>query len=218
MSNNFEEIIIEEMGKNACCFSLYKDDVEFRGIVKCNFLIYGIPSECSEMDKEEIYGGDYKKAILLGNVRGSLILCNYILDKGGEPYEACDADSAELEYVMSALKEGPLSEEWNDIFQDVFYIDEIYIDEKYKKGIATKVAGDMLNELYGEKSDNDNLTAEGKEYQLYLDEEQINYLAGKRTSGVSYPESAKIKEIWDFYESFGYEEIGNSRLLYKKIR
>lgn len=48
-----------------------------------------------------------------------------------------------------------------------------------------------------------------------LNENEFNYLARRRQVGISYPESAKRKSEFSFFESNGFVEAGNSRLLYK---
>jgi len=39
----------------------------------------------------------------------------------------------------------------------------------------------------------------------------------RRHSGSSYPEEAKNKDEYAFFEANGFEEVGDSRLLYKCI-
>ena len=55
----------------------------------------------------------------------------------------------------------------------------------------------------------------GDIYQFSDDE--INYIMGRRNSGSSYPEEAKDKKEYIFYESHGFQEVGDSRLLYKEV-
>lgn len=50
---------------------------------------------------------------------------------------------------------------------------------------------------------------------MRLDEDELKLIMGRRHSGSSYPEEAKDCKEYAFYESNGFEEAGNSRLLYK---
>lgn len=55
----------------------------------------------------------------------------------------------------------------------------------------------------------------GDAYQFTEDE--LNMVMGRRHSESSYPEKAKDRKEYEFYEANGFEEIGDSRLLYKYI-
>ena len=63
--------------------------------------------------------------------------------------------------------------------------------------------------------ENGELIQFGERYQLTEDE--INIFMRRRFSESSYPECAKDKHEFDFYKANGFEEAGNSRLLYKFV-
>lgn len=62
---------------------------------------------------------------------------------------------------------------------------------------------------------NSNIINFGANYPF--SEEEVNMILGRRNPGISYPESAKDLDEFVFYELVGFSEIGNSRLLYKKV-
>ena len=51
---------------------------------------------------------------------------------------------------------------------------------------------------------------------LTLDEDQLNYILGRRIPAETYPETAKDPEIWELYREAGFEEAAGTRLLYKR--
>jgi hypothetical protein len=55
----------------------------------------------------------------------------------------------------------------------------------------------------------------GDAYQFSADE--LNLVMRRRHSGSSYPEDAKNKKEYAFYTENGFEEVGDSRLLYKLV-
>ena len=48
-------------------------------------------------------------------------------------------------------------------------------------------------------------------------EDELNLIMRRRYSGSSYPKEAKDMKEYDFYEANGFQEAGDSRLLYKHI-
>jgi len=65
------------------------------------------------------------------------------------------------------------------------------------------------------KKSNDNVVKFGDAYQFTEDE--LNMVMGRRHSESSYPEDAKDRKEYEFYKAVGFEEVGDSRLLYKYI-
>lgn len=66
-----------------------------------------------------------------------------------------------------------------------------------------------------ESKKNNGVLSFGSAYKLSDDE--INMIMGKRSSNTpGYPEEDKNKKEFKFYESNGFTEIANSRLLYKR--
>ena len=50
--------------------------------------------------------------------------------------------------------------------------------------------------------------------QLALSPDQANMVLGKRVQGDNYPQNAKDRFLWDLYEFAGFEEWGNTRVMY----
>ena len=73
-----------------------------------------------------------------------------------------------------------------------------------------------INDDEKEKQNNDKKVLKFGDIYRFSDDE-INYIMGRRYSGSSYPEEAKDKEEYDFYENYGFREVGDSRLLYKEV-
>jgi hypothetical protein len=51
--------------------------------------------------------------------------------------------------------------------------------------------------------------------KLVLDEDQQNYLLGRRIKGEGYPKSAKDKAAWELYHAAGFKEHLNTRVMFK---
>ena len=49
---------------------------------------------------------------------------------------------------------------------------------------------------------------------ILLNDDELDTLV---EGNAPYPVSAKNTELWKFYESCGFEEIGNTRMLYKEV-
>ena len=105
------------------------NDHEDDYIFYCNINIAGVPENISEKEKEEIYNNP-ELAVKIGKVEGWLILGRTMFERDIDLYTECDDISGDLEFVCSALMEdnGPIA--MNDTM-DMFYIDEIEINEEY---------------------------------------------------------------------------------------
>ncbi len=80
---------------------------------------------------------------------------------------------------------------------------------KIKHDIAIIAHKDMIEKMFGQKdTDTVNLT---------VDEDQINYLLGRRRSSETYPESAINYVDWNRFTDVGFKEILNSRLLMRYL-
>ncbi|MCR4443252.1 MAG: hypothetical protein NUV48_14050 [Peptococcaceae bacterium] len=101
-------------------------------LVWTDITFYGIFSD-EQYDKA--LEMDYRELAKLGRLTGRLILCKYILLEDSDPFEVCDAESAELGYAISVLTDrgGPLNRKTGDPFQDVFYIHELKMEKEYEK-------------------------------------------------------------------------------------
>lgn len=236
-------------------------------IIWNNIAFYGIPSDLTDEQMDNIYEGDYHDAIKIGELLGCLILCKQILNEGYDPVEICDNESGELEYAMSALSdiEGPLNLDSGDPYQDVYYIHELnmfpsYDDELLKSKIIDELPRIIISLLHAspeiiayypspleyEPDPNElarnealklfaaqKMEAVAKRMNLHNDDisednkiinfgdgyrfndDELKIVMGRRHSGSSYPEEAKDKSEFAFYEANGFIEAGDSRLLYK---
>ena len=89
----------------------------------------------------------------------------------------------------------------------------------YEKPAYQKVKEDMAQIAFRQTQES-ILGADKKddqEIQFILDEEQQNYILGRRNPGQSYPESAKDPEQWQLYEKAGFIEHGRTRVLFKEL-
>ncbi len=86
--------------------------------------------------------------------------------------------------------------------------------QEFKERMAVEIAaGNMDNFLVNLEQSNDEDYED--EVKLMLDEDQFNYLLGRRVKGESYPESAKDKEVWELYSRAGFYEHLNTRVLFQ---
>lgn len=76
-------------------------------------------------------------------------------------------------------------------------------------------AFNVLNKKVSQKKGDKKILRFGDAYQL--SEDELNMVMRRRHSGSSYPEDAKDKREFDFYKGNGFEEAGDSRLLYKRV-
>lgn len=240
MKEEFQDFIAISEERNHCFVNLEKDCIE-KYVLWCSVNLYGVPTDLSEEKESDIYDGNFDNAVNIGTLKGCLILCKNILENGESPYDICDDLNGDLEMAMSILQAngGLLNNEYGDEYQDVFYIDELIlnnvsnivfslyhvepnilcyypqpipyeenINKKIKREMAVIVARDIL-----EKEDKNN----NSDYNLVLDEEQLNCILGRHNPSDAYPEEAKDKPLWSIYQKSGFVEVGNSRLLHKLI-
>lgn len=82
--------------------------------------------------------------------------------------------------------------------------------------IHSQKMSSIFDGIIGEKQkEKDNIVKFSDAYKFTEDE--INIVMGRRHSGSSYPEEAKNKDEYAFFEANGFEEAGDSRLLYKCV-
>ena len=87
------------------------------------------------------------------------------------------------------------------------------IHQKIKEGMALEISRRMMSSFPDEPPADD----EGG-VRLVLDEEQQNYILGRRVKGESYPASAINKAEWELYHAAGFREHLNTRVLFKVCR
>ncbi len=254
----FELICADYTSLNNVIFYLedgYEPDCVDDCIIWGVITFYGVPEDLPDDQMNEIYEGNYEKAIKIGEIFGCLIISKYMLDVGEDPLFVCDASSGDLEYVMSALSDagGPLNME---PYQDVYYIHEIKIDGEYEPILKGKILDELPNIIFSllhvspdivafypapleytpdpaEKEKYDRLQRiAAQKLDLALNPKEngnvINFASAykfsdddlkmvtrRRYSGSSYPEEAKDLKEYAFYQAHGFEEAGNSRVLYK---
>ncbi len=84
------------------------------------------------------------------------------------------------------------------------------------QSIHSQKISSIFDGIMGEKQkEKDNIVKFGDAYRFTDDE--INIVMGRRHSDSAYPEEAKNKDEYAFYEANGFEEVGNSRLLCKYV-
>ncbi len=85
------------------------------------------------------------------------------------------------------------------------------IHQKVKEGMAIEISRDMMRRF-------PNAPAPGEEsgIRLVLDEDQQNYILGRRIKGEGYPESAIDKAEWELYHAAGFREHLNTRVLFRE--
>ena len=71
MKNKFQDIIAVSEEKNYCFANLAKDCCD-DCIVWCNIDLYGVPSDVSEENENEIYNGNFEQAVNIGTLSGYL--------------------------------------------------------------------------------------------------------------------------------------------------
>ena len=81
--------------------------------------------------------------------------------------------------------------------------------DEIEREIATEVHRDNIERFLGIKPKS--------EPHLILSPKQQAMALGRRYKGETYPESAKDKALWEKYESVGFEEWKNTRVMYKII-
>lgn len=87
------------------------------------------------------------------------------------------------------------------------------IHQKIKEGMALEISRSMMSSFPDDPSADDESGV-----RLVLDEEQKNYILGRRIRGESYPASAINKAEWELYHAAGFREHLNTRVLFKVCR
>jgi len=101
--------------------------------------IYGIPYDSDDddyyddNDEERYTQPEYfsNTGVLIGKIFGAHIPTGLIINLGGDPYEACDAQSEELEAMYSVIEEYSLVDEVFDN-AEIYYLHEIELKPEYQ--------------------------------------------------------------------------------------
>ena len=87
------------------------------------------------------------------------------------------------------------------------------IHQRVKEGVAIEISRDMMRRFPNEPAPDD----EGG-IRLVLDEDQQNYILGRRIKGEGYPVSAIDKAEWELYHAAGFREHLNTKVLFRECR
>ena len=87
------------------------------------------------------------------------------------------------------------------------------LHQKVKEGMAIEISRDMMRRFPNAAAPDDE-----SGIRLVLDEDQQNYILGRRIKGEGYPASAIDKAEWEFYHAAGFKEHLNTRVLFKVCR
>ena len=116
-------------------------------IFYCSLNIEGVPENISENEKEKIYDNP-ELAVKIGRIDGWMILGRTMFEHDIDLYKECDAISGSLEFVCSALMEnnGPVAANY---MTDMFYIDEIEINEEYySEDLFSEIIDELPDSLF----------------------------------------------------------------------
>lgn len=133
-------------------------------------------------------------------------------------------------FYISQLR---IAEEFRDYTEDIFfnlpYIiqcganvqPDIFLyypaPKEYEENIFFKIRHDIARIAHNEITEHIAGNNTDNNIRLTMDEAQINHILGRRVKDETYPESAKNLKEWRLFESLGFKEIENSRLLWKSV-
>ncbi|MDR1689235.1 MAG: helix-turn-helix domain-containing protein [Clostridiales bacterium] len=187
-------------------------------LVAVNWEFWGVPTDCENVLLNAIDSGDFSNCAKIATLSGYLILCKQMIENGYNPLAVCDGESAALEYVMSALtgEGGPLNESDAEPMQDIFYIEELEIEETLRR---RKLGSRILQELPSVCLELLHIMPDIIAYYPSPAMQDLRQDSEKETalrsySGFSYPENLKDINVIAFYQKNGFQELGNSRLMY----
>ncbi len=87
------------------------------------------------------------------------------------------------------------------------------LHQKVKEGMAIEISLDMMMRFPNEPAPDEETGI-----RLALDEDQQNYILGRRIKGEGYPASAIDKAEWELYHAAGFKEYLSTRVLYRVCR
>ena len=136
----FERIFTRASNESVRYFGMNNHEDDY--IFYCSLSIEGVPENISENEKEKIYDNP-ELAVKISRIDGWLILGRTMFEHDIDLYKECDAISGSLEFVCSALMENnePVAANY---MTDMFYIDEIEINEEY---YSEDLFGEIIDEL-----------------------------------------------------------------------
>lgn len=194
----YESIVVQQYSSSNTYFmpnSDPKQSIEYTYpsayLVPFQWRFWGVPEGDEDVYFEAIDEADYSNCIKIGELSAYLILCRLMKKDGLNPLMVCDDESADLEYVMSALtsKNGPFYKQGNS-FTDILYINEFNIEDiPRKQGLDARVLM-QLSELCKEL--------------MHVYPEMLTFM---ETSPPDPKES-------EFYLKNGFQKFGTTQLLY----
>ena len=194
---------------------VYKEtDEPYDGyITYCYLKIFGIPDDLTDDEEENIFSGEIGRAVQIGTVTGLLILGGQAERNDMDRLKTCSSfgNSDTKPRILNNLPMFLLRayQTFPDIIADcpkpLPY--EKSIHQKVKEGMVREIVNDYMNSILDERDQKDTGGV-----KLVLDEDQQNYLLGRRIKGEGYPESAKDNTAWELYHAAGFKEHLNTRV------
>jgi excisionase family DNA binding protein len=155
---------------------------------------FAVPKDNADMLYDISDNADLSDCNKIGTLQGNLILCGEMISDDYEPLNMCDDLSSDLERMMSIMISecGPLNDEIGDPFEDVFYIDELNIENG-----DTQIKSRILQELpYLCKK------------LMHIKPDIIAYYIS------DFASDDQSKRLKAFYKKNGFQNVGESNLMY----
>ncbi|ATW28201.1 helix-turn-helix domain-containing protein [Candidatus Formimonas warabiya] len=266
---SYSNIIVQQHSSDTAHFSpdneprdSFSFDYTSTYLVPVHWTFWGVPHDADDIFYDALDNGNYADCTKIGVLSGQLILCKQMIANGYDPLTVCDDESADLEYVMSALVDqgGPLNEWTGEPLLDIFYIHELTIEESLQRqGLGSRILQELpclcrellhvvpdiltyypapternwhteserevaLRNIAVERvakaitpdhnvnQNTSNTISFADKYRFSDDETKM--IMGCRHSGSSYPEVLKNIRLIAFYQKNGFQELGDTRLLY----
>ena len=239
----FRDYFASAESRSRCYFGLTDETDKY---FEYGFIhIYGIPEGLSVEEEERIYSGGSDKTVYLGEITGTLILGTQMMADGEDMLLLCDDMSADLAYVASSFAAEGLIRHGLKVYYDIYYIYELEMEKEFDDtALKCEIIEKLPNILFGlyhvrpeylayyplplDSPDakalvpkhNVTLSAPGAQEaksSILVNDDHLDVLADSRSLFSPYPVSAKNRKLWELYESFGFGEVGKTRLLFKAV-
>ncbi len=149
----YSDIIVQQHSSNTIHFSpdneprdAFSFDSTSTYLVPVYWTFWGVPHDADDILYDALDNGNYANCVKIGVLSGHLILCKQMIADGYDPLTVCDDESADLEYVISALVDegGPLNEWTGEPLLDVLYIHEITMEEALQRqGLGSRILQEL---------------------------------------------------------------------------
>lgn len=217
----FSDIIVRQNSRNVVLFPLnssagssLQDEYPALYLHPIYWEFWGVPNDSEDIAHEFIDDDNYSDCIKLGSLSGYFILCCQMIMDGYEPLIVCDDESADLGNMMAVLtgEGGPLNDVTGDSMQDVLYIDELIVEEPLRqKGIGTRLIQELPYLCKGLLHLEPDILAY---YVSPIRSMQSGSVGRKDAHDNLNPENKEDLKYFRFYKSNGFQELGDSRLMY----